>query len=201
MKLIPILISLLLLISCSKEKLTIGIQPYDFFEKSMIDTITQTLHETYNARIIVLPKNDLPKSAFIDIKSPRYRADSILIDLKENKPDSVDFVIGLTKKDISTSKRDKNGKIKKPESKYSDWGVFGLGYKPGPSCVVSSFRLNDNKLFISRLKKVCIHELGHNFGLNHCQTDKCVMKDAAETIKTIDSVNFNLCDKCRRRIQ
>lgn len=45
--------------------------------------------------------------------------------------------------------------------------------------------------YIERIKKICIHELGHNLGLKHCEFhEKCVMRDAAETIKTIDYVFF-----------
>ena len=54
---------------------------------------------------------------------------------------------------------------------------------------------------IERFKKICIHELGHNLGLHHCENyDKCVMRDAAETIKTIDHVDLMLCDKCKNKI-
>ena len=117
------------------------------------------------------------------------------------KPDSVDYILGLTAHDISTTKRNENGLVKEPASKYEDWGVFGLGYMPGESCVVSTFRLTHPKAkAIDRLRKICIHELGHNMGLNHCEDKGCVMTDAAETIKTIDHVTLRLCASCRKKL-
>jgi archaemetzincin len=121
--------------------------------------------------------------------------------LEQTKPDTVTYILGLTKKDISTTKRDQQGNIKEPQEKYRDWGIFGLGYMPGASCVASTFRLStpQNKL-TDRLQKVCIHELGHNLGLDHCENKHCVMTDAAESIKTIDQVNVDLCMVCKDKI-
>jgi len=181
----------------------IAIQPYNGMNENLVDTIAQTLEQAYGRQVDIFPYEALPKSAYINIKSPRYRADTLLVHLKKQTNDSVGYVLGLTSADISTTKYSSRGKIKEPEWKYSDWGVFGLGYRPGPSCVVSTFRIKNanNKLYISRLKKVCIHEVGHNLGLPHCETEGCVMMDAAETIKTIDRVGYDLCEKCLGEIQ
>lgn len=182
---------------------SIGIQVFGNFSPSLIDTIERTIFDVYGFEATVLTPRELPKSAFVNIKSPRYRADSIIRILKEDIPDSIDHVLGLIDKDISTTKRDKFGNIKKPESKYTDWGIFGLGYRPGPSCIVSIYRLRhkDREKFMSRFKKVSIHELGHNLGLKHCDSDEnCVMRDAAETIKTIDHVDLSLCTSCKEKI-
>ena len=66
--------------------------------------------------------------------------DQLIKILKETKPDSLDFIIGLIDKDISTTKKDSKGHPLEPISKYQDWGVFGLGYRPGVSCIVSTYR-------------------------------------------------------------
>lgn len=193
-----------LILGCSEnEKTKIGIQPFDKFNASLIDTIVQSIKDVYGFDVIVLPDQPLPENTFVSIKSPRYRADSLILYLKKTKPDTIDYIIGLTNKDISTAKKDRFGRIKKPENKYNDWGIFGLGYRPGPSCVVSTYRLNskDKKLFITRLKKVSVHEIGHNLGLKHCKSLNCVMRDAEETIKTIDNVTLTLCDKCKVKIK
>lgn len=39
---------------------------------------------------------------------------------KKNKVDSLDFILGLTSKDISVTKKDKRGKVKNPTYKYGD---------------------------------------------------------------------------------
>jgi archaemetzincin len=184
------------------SKPVIALQPYGNIDANYIDSVAASLTKMYQSKVIILETKALPASSFVNIKSPRYRADILIRLLKTQKPDSVDFILGLTNKDISTTKRDAFGNIKKPESRYKDWGVFGLGYRPGVACVISTFRLNHSskKLFISRLQKVALHEIGHNYGLPHCKTQFCVMQDAVETIKTIDKVNPQLCMKCTKKI-
>ena len=109
----------------------------------------------------------------------------------------------LGHKNISTTKKNMFGGVKKPKSKYEDWGIFGLGYRPGPSCIVSTYRLGKkSKKRSNRLVKITLHEIGHNMGLPHCDRDpNCVMRDAAESIKTVDQVSKDLCEFCRKDIE
>lgn len=206
-KFLVLLVIVPLLMFCSvKDKTfpiaTVGIQPYKPFDRSQADTIAAVIAKVYGFKVQVLKALPIPAQTFVNEKSPRYRADKILRIQDEQRPDSLDFILGMTSYDISTTKRDSDGNIKKPETKYSDWGIMGLGYRPGQSCVVSTFRIKgDEKKFRERLKKICIHEIGHNLGLDHCKTEGCVMADAAETIATIDHVKATLCAACRRRLR
>jgi len=207
MRLLILTLLILTIAACRQEKkvnTVVAIQPFGDFSQALTDSIQQSVEEVYGFKVVQLDPISIPEAFFINVKSPRYRADSIIRYLHSQKPDTIDFVVGLTNKDISTTKRDANGAILKPESRYTDWGVFGLGFRPGSSCIVSAFRIksaNEAK-FIERLKKVCMHELGHNLGLIHCENDgMCVMRDAAETIKTVDQVNLSLCESCKKAIQ
>jgi len=194
--------SILIFLSCSNNSTKIGIQPYGKVNQKILDSVSSILKRTYNAEIIIFKNKKIPKYAYVNIKTPRYRADTLLIDLLKNRPGSIDYILGITSKDISTTKRDSNGNIKTPRSKYIDWGIFGLGYKPGKSCIISTHRLRtaNTNLYISRIQKISVHEIGHNMALNHCEVDKCVMNDAVETIKTVDSESYELCEKCLKRI-
>jgi archaemetzincin len=203
------IIAVLLFASCGRSveiekevRPVIGLQPLGGFDKGLMDTISGTLKSIYGFNVVLLENSELPAHAFVQIKSPRYRADSLLRYLLKIKPDTIDYIMGLTSQDISTTKRDRNGRMLQPESKYLDWGIFGLGFRPGKSCVISTYRIydNDQAKFINRLTKVCVHEFGHNLGLSHCQNDQCVMQDAEETIKTVDSENLKLCISCKARI-
>ncbi|NIK91781.1 matrixin family metalloprotease [Mangrovimonas sp. CR14] len=197
---------LILLFSCSKrqsDSVIIGVQAYGEVNPAFLDSISDALETSFANEVVVLNQLSLPDHAFVHIKNPRYRADSLLRDLVRNKPWYVDHVIGVTNHDISTTKKNDLGEIKKPVYKYMDWGVYGLGYVDGPSCVVSTYRLGKTcePQFYARLKKIAIHEIGHNLGLNHCENKLCVMQDAAETIATIDRVGFNICSDCKRIIK
>lgn len=193
--------------SCNKsneitQSTRVGLQPYKGFSKEKTDTLAKVIGEFYELKVVVLKEIDLPKSAFVNIKSPRYRADSIIRIQNRNLPDSLDFIIGLTDKDLSITKLNLDGSVKKPEWKYNDFGIMGLAYCPGKSAIISSFRLNtnDTKLHFSRLKKVTIHEFGHNLGLPHCVNSHCVMTSANEKISTIDNEKMELCNDCKKKL-
>ncbi len=199
----------LFLLSCTQTNSTadlqskvVGIIPYDGITKEEVTTLAQTIEDFYHLKTVILPKKELPKSAFVNIKSPRYRADSIIRIQNRNFPDSLDFIMGLTHKDVSVTKKETDGFIKKPEWKYADFGVMGLGYCPGNSSIISNFRLksNDKSLQMERFKKVVIHEFGHNLGLPHCPNTHCVMTSAAEKISTIDAEKMELCNRCVKQL-
>lgn len=207
---VALLILGLTLLSCERSNWphgelrapTVALQPFHDFDARLTDSVAAILEKSYGVKTIVLRSATLPKSAFTNVKTSRYRADSLLVYLMANKPDTIDYIIGLTSEDVSTTKRDESGEIKSPKEKYADWGVLGLGYRPGPSCVISTFRVGHKSkdVFMERLKKIAVHELGHNIGLDHCETSDCVMQDAAETIKTIDRSRLSLCAECKKKI-
>ena len=119
----------------------------------------------------------------------RYEASTIIKKYKSNKN-----ILLLTNVDIVYFNKVKNIK---------EYGIIGLGYKPGNTCVVSTFRIKNttkNK-FIDRLNKVVLHEIGHNLGLPHCKYDKkCLMNDANGTVKQIDQEKIWLCSNCKKII-
>ena len=114
-------------------------------------------------------------------KRGRYRADRLIRFLRNHTQEG-DVSIGLTHKDISTTK-----------GKYEDWGVMGLGYMPGKSCVVSSFRIR-GKNKEEKFTKVVVHEFGHTRGLDHCPVKDCLMRDAEGKDHLNEEKGF--CDQC-----
>lgn len=202
-----VFISVFVLCSCSKNAIdketTIGIIPYKGINPEKVIILQKTIEDYYGVDVKVLNSQSLPQNSFINIKTPRYRADSLISIQERNIPDGIDYILGLTEKDISTTKREKDGKIKKPASRYSDFGIMGLAYRPGNSCIVSDFRLKhkNREVHFGRFKKVVIHELGHNFGLPHCPDKKCVMTDAVESVKTIDRAKPDLCAVCKKKLE
>lgn len=171
------------------------------FLNSETKILSDIISSFYKIETKILPAKKNYSKAFVKQKSPRYRADSIIRFQKKELLKNHDFILGLTNKDISISKFE-NGKIKFPEWKYNDWGVMGLAYCPGKSSIVSSFRIqnNNNEIYLDRLKKVVLHEFGHNLGLPHCKNKKCLMTDAVENIATIDNSNLSICEDCKLKL-
>lgn len=189
--LLPVLFGL----GCSNNKFndtTIGILPMGLNEKHgyIIDEVVNSISQKAEFNVVVLNPVSMPKSAYYEPRK-RYRAEKILKYLKGVKPDSVDYIVAITSEDISTAK---NGK--------KDWGIFGLGYRPGVTSVVSLFRLGNNKKVLTRrVLKITKHELGHNFGLPHCKKSKtCVMSSAEGSIKTVDRVSNIFCKACQSKL-
>ncbi|GGD23369.1 hypothetical protein GCM10011343_11950 [Flavobacterium orientale] len=199
-------IILLVLASCQSKidsNTVVGIQPYEGFPKEKTDTIAHTIATFYTVKTVILPELPLPKNAFIQVKSARYRADSLIRIQQREKAANLDYIIGVTHKDISVTKKGKDGKVKQPSSNYSDWGIMGLAYCPGNSCIVSTFRIQhpSTEKHFTRLKKVAVHEFGHNLGLPHCADKTCVMTDAVESVATIDKAQLALCKSCVSKLK
>jgi archaemetzincin len=205
-RLIAALLATTLLSYCSspikpgKDQI-IGLQPLARYDKTQLKYIQQELQQFFKVPVVILNETSIPASFINTTKGERYSADSIIKWLANIAPDSITKVVGITHKDIFTSKW-QNGHIKKPESTYAVWGIFGLGYRPGRSCVISDHRLTtrDQSKFKHRLRTVVIHELGHNQGLDHCPVKNCIMSDANERIQTVDNSGVTYCQQCKDRL-
>nr|MDA3954291.1 matrixin family metalloprotease [Bacteroidales bacterium] len=63
------------------------------------------------------------------------------------------------------------------------------------------YGLKQSKTILNeRLRKVIIHEIGHMFGLIHCQNPVCVMRSSTY-VEDLDQKSQNLCIKCRTKIE
>jgi archaemetzincin len=80
--------------------------------------------------------------------------------------------------------------------------VYGEAQLNGPVAVVSTARLGGVpgaagvRLLGARLAKEAVHELGHTFGLLHCDALRCAMKRSVN-VAAIDSKATTLCGDCR----
>ena len=179
-----------LIFSCEKskdnavkngEEITILIQPFEDVKPKQLAEISENIRKIY-PKIKILEPIDFPKNAFYQPRN-RYRADSIIKYLRTKTPNNC-VTLALTNKDISVTK----GKV-------ADFGVMGLGYRPGNACVASSFRLNTiNKN--EQFYKIAIHELGHTQGLKHCPDKTCFMRDAEGKNPTNEEKDF--CQNCKK---
>ena len=83
--------------------------------------------------------------------------------------------------------------------------VFGEAQLEGTSALVSMARLKDDfyglppreDLLHERLLKEAVHELGHTFGLRHCQDWQCVMS-SSHSVERLDIKGSEFCSPCRK---
>lgn len=179
----------------------IGLQPIGHYSPDQLQFIQKELATFFKVPVVILKEKAMPAS-FINLsKGERYSADSIIKWLAQTTPDSITKVVGLTHKDIFTTMKE-NGHIKEPAYKYAVWGIFGLGYQPGRSCIISDHRLQTSDIyrFRHRVRTIVIHELGHNQGLPHCPTKNCIMNDANERIQTVDQSADTYCSVCKGKL-
>ncbi|NPA85922.1 MAG: archaemetzincin family Zn-dependent metalloprotease [bacterium] len=80
--------------------------------------------------------------------------------------------------------------------------VFGVAELEGRAAVVSAYRLAracPPARAVLRLGKEMVHELGHTFGLEHCEDPRCVMSFSA-CIADVDRKGIELCKLCSSRL-
>jgi archaemetzincin len=153
--------------------------------------IQEGLAKTYpdtSAAIIkdVLP---VPQGAF-DKKRNQYYSNIILSEVKAYSSKKPEFhrILGVVDHDIFTSGLNY---------------VFGEAFVSGDAALISLWRLkpefNKDKsnvaLYMSRVVKEAVHELGHTFGVKHCPRSMCVMH-FSNSIFDMDRKQNLLCDEC-----
>jgi archaemetzincin len=85
--------------------------------------------------------------------------------------------------------------------------VFGEAQLSGNCAIVSLHRLReeayglpgDHALLEERLFKEAVHELGHTFGLRHCEDWRCVMT-SSHAVEYLDIKSADLCVRCRKTV-
>ena len=84
--------------------------------------------------------------------------------------------------------------------------VFGEAQMGGPCAVVSAHRLRqefyglraDSTVFLERLLKESVHEIGHTLDLTHCEDYRCAMAPS-HAVEWIDLKEGALCATCTNR--
>lgn len=85
--------------------------------------------------------------------------------------------------------------------------IFGQAQVDGTAAILSLTRLRQKfyglpprrDLFIHRLLKETLHELGHTFGLTHCTNPRCAMS-LSINVAHIDRKRGELCRSCSVRL-
>lgn len=134
----------------------------DYFEK-----LEKDLENKFNFKVRLGNKVEIPDYAYSKDRN-QYNGRIILNELDNIKIEGAEKILVITEVDLFAD--DLNF-------------IFGQAESSGKMALISTKRLNPEfykqkkgeDLFYKRIFKEAVHELGHTFGLKHCQNKKCVM--------------------------
>ena len=152
------------------------------------------LFKDFQIKVRILPKELDLNNSYYHPEKRKYNADRIIEAMNEYLL-NYDFfrVLGILNEDI-----------------YSRTYNFIFGCADGiisKTALISVIRLNesfysrteDNSLFKKRILKEAIHELGHTFGLFHCQ-NHCVMQ-FSNSLMEADNKPIRFCNNCLKKLK
>jgi len=176
--------------------LLVPITPAD---PSSLSTLLEPLSRTFSRSVKVVPPPALDGSFAFNFSRNQYNSTLILSALLEKSSGWISSEGGIDAKILGITE----GDLFVPVLTY----VFGEAQLDGRTAVVSSHRLHeefyglqpDRNIFMTRLFKEAIHELGHTFGLIHCSDYLCVMHSSTG-VEEIDVKTEKLCESCKARL-
>ncbi len=165
----------------------IYIIPLGEIDPVVLEEIKNGINLAFGLPVEIMPITTNPSYAF-EPRRKQYYSTKILEDLMNKLPSDCDKIIGITNVDLAT-----------PVLTF----VFGEAQLKGSTAVISLARLKqefyqllpNQKLLLNRVVKEAIHELGHTFGLLHCDDNACVMHFSSN-ITGIDRKYLNFCANC-----
>jgi len=130
-----------------------------------------------------------PPNEYYSPDRDQYDASKLLVYLAEKKADAkTDRVICITTVDLFAE-----------DLNY----VFGIANLSGKYSILSTYRFHISAETeghrLARFAKIITHELGHSYGLNHCENPLCNMS-FANSLGELDAKSFVFCEKCEKRI-
>ena len=169
---------------------TIHIQPLGKVSPIYIQMLKESVRSFYGYNCVIKPQIAVTNAMLSRVKK-RIDATKALSSNKTSKN-----LLFITERDICHYNKEKA---------IPEYGIMGLGSISGKTSIISTFRLKkgvSQQKILERLKKVALHEIGHNLGLAHCtNNNKCMMTAAKGTIKQVDLMKVWLCEKCKQKIE
>jgi archaemetzincin len=170
--------------------MSINIQPIGEINTSVLEYLRLKLEDTFGCPITIAQKVSIPPHAYRQSRKQYVATDFIVLlnSLKNND----DKVLGVVDIDLFA-----------PGLNF----VLGQADMDSGTSIISLYRLKqelyglppDEELFLERMVKEAIHELGHTFGLEHCPDKNCVMH-FSNTLADTDWKQSSFCNMCHPKL-
>jgi archaemetzincin len=162
------------------------------FEKGTTQYMMQRIADTFHVQVN-LKECDMDVTKFYDPARRQYNANLLIESLRSRAPVGYLKYMGLFRGDLFI-----------PILTY----IFGQATLNGQYALASMYRLRnelyglapDNDLMLERFGKVAIHELGHTFGLIHCNNPVCIMRSSTY-VEDLDMKYMEFCQDCQDVLQ
>lgn len=154
--------------------------------KFILDEIQKNLENIFGIKTIV-DKEIIPNKIHINLIRNQYYASKLLKLLRELNLNEAVKILGVISEDIF-------------DEGYNF--LFGSAEFGGKYAIVSIYRLFDEDLnkYIERCIKEAVHEVGHLFGLNHCENRVCVMSFSLSVLD-VDKKEKFFCKICEMKLR
>jgi archaemetzincin len=154
---------------------------------ALLERLVPRLEAVFRQRCEVLTHRLDPEPAYDPVR--RQYHSTCLLQAMINLPPR-DRLLGVTEHDLFV-----------PILTY----VFGEAQLNGPCALVSVHRLQeefyglpkDSGRLMQRLFKESVHELGHTYGLRHCDDWRCAMS-SSHAVERLDLKEAAFCSSCRQ---
>lgn len=168
----------------------------DPVDPEILEHLAAALTHLFSLPVRILPPRPLPSHTLHVVRNQHHSTQ--LLEYLLNSPERADCpdheepfrILGITAVDLYI-----------PIFTF----VFGEAQLEGQAAIISTFRPRGGgdsevkpprEVFLSRLIKLSLHELGHTFGISHCRREGCPM-GFAPNLEKLDQKNLEFCEYCQ----
>lgn len=168
----------------------ITLRPLEEIDQGILEELKRRLGETFSCPVEIKPQTTELARAY-DSSRKQYLSTTLLSTIGASEKG--EKALGIVDVDLYV-----------PGLNF----VFGEANMGSGVAIISLFRLRqehyalppNKELFLERAVKEAIHELGHTYGLGHCDDGKCIMYFSNSLMDT-DRKQAAFCPKCQQILE